>query len=343
MNKTTDKTNFRYQIGIDISKQYLDCWLRPQGRHLRCGNDQSGFDQLNRWLLEGGCRPATSVVCFENTGLYGRRLWVWLSERGWRCAVEKTTVLQKVGPEHHRKDDAFDACLLAEYADRFSDQLHIQTPDEQSIDLLGQFHAERRRLVNNRTAVLNKQQQAGQQAYRSNSLDQMWQQQLALLNTQIERLEQKMDRIIDTHEDLKAYYSLLVSIPGIGDVTAKLWLILFYGQARLHPKKIASRFGFAPHSQSSGSSVNGRTRSTGHGNAEIRACMTMAARSASTHCKRFKDYKHRKLDEGKCWPLVRNNIINKLIKIICAIWNSGQLYDPNHISRFNRQKKAVGT
>ncbi len=43
--------------------------------------------------------------------------------------------------------------------------------------------------------------------------------------------------------------------------------------------------------------------------------MTMAARSASTHEDRFKKYKQRKLDEGKAWPVVRNNLINKLITI----------------------------
>ncbi|MCW9707272.1 hypothetical protein [Fodinibius salsisoli] len=33
--------------------------------------------------------------------------------------------------------------------------------------------------------------------------------------------------------------------------------------------------------------------------------------------------------------------INKMIKIICAIWNSGELYDPNHTSRFDREKNAA--
>src|SRR5699024_4734895 len=131
------------------------------------------------------------------------------------------------------------------------------------------------------------------------------------------------------------------SIPGIGEVTAWLWLILFYGQTNLDPKKIASRFGMAPHSHRSGSSVRGKTRSSGHGASEMRANMAMAAQSASTHTKRFKTYKQRKMAEGKPWPLVRNNLANKLITITCAIWNSGRPYDPNHVSRFDRQKNAA--
>jgi len=51
---------------------------------------------------------------------------------------------------------------------------------------------------------------------------------------------------------------------------------------------------------------------------------------------RFKTYKQRKLEEGKLWSIVRNNLINKLIKIICAIWNSDQPYVPDHESRFDQ-------
>lgn len=168
-----------------------------------------------------------------------------------------------------------------------------------------------------------------------------WARQLGVLETQIQALQTRITEIVASHEGLSNYYKLLKNIPGIGDVTAWLWLITFYGETQLNPKQIASRFGVAPHSHTSGSSVRGRTRSSGHGAAEMRSNMTLAARSASTHCDRFKNYKKRKLGEDKCWPVAGNNLVNKLMTIICAIWNSGQLYDPNHTSRFDREKKAA--
>src|SRR5699024_8233598 len=87
--------------------------------------------------------------------------------------------------------------------------------------------------------------------------------------------------------------------------------------AQLDPKKIPSRFGLPPHCSQSGSSIRGKTCSRRHGAAELRATMTMAARSASTHCDRIKNYKQRKLDEGKNRPVVRNNLIYKIIEVIC--------------------------
>lgn len=338
---TTNLSNKTFYVGIDISKDWLDCWLRPAGVHLRCGNDRQGFDRLLRWLkVQGPCREDT-VICIENTGIYGKRLLVALTEAGWPTAVEKTTVTDKVGPEHGRKEDEYDARLLAEYADRFADKLHITQPPEEALDLIKQLYSERRRLVRQRTATKTKQTQSTQQPHAPQLLREGWEEQIAMLDKQIGKLETRITEIVENHEGLHSYMNILKSIPGVAEVTAWLWLIYFYGQTKLNPKKIASRFGVAPHSHSSGSSVRGRTRSSGHGASEMRSMLTMAARSASTHCERFNEYKQRKLEEGKCWPIVRNNLVNKLITITCAIWNSGQPYDPSHTSRYDREKKAA--
>ncbi|MDX1637808.1 MAG: transposase [Balneolaceae bacterium] len=201
--------------------------------------------------------------------------------------------------------------------------------------------AERRRLVTQQAAVETKATQSDQLPVTSEVLEEGWRRQRQLYRQQIPLIEARMQALVDEHPGLDRYYRLLTGIPGVGQVTAWLWLILFYGEKNLNPKKIATRFGFAPHSCQSDSSVHGRTRSSGHGASQMRQCMALAARSASTHYQKFRIYKQRKLDEGKPWPVVRNNLINKLIKIMCAIWSSGQSYDPNHTSRFDRQKNAA--
>lgn len=336
-----DLTNLTHFVGIDISKDTLDCWHRPSGEHMQCTNCESGFQHLNRWITEAGCTHQNSVICTEDTGIYGKRLLVALTQMGWRCSVEKTSILEKVGPDHHRKDDQFDAQLLAEYADRFADQLSLSTPAEPVLDQLKQLYSERRRLIRQRTATQTKQTQSDQQPDCPELVRQGWEEQLQLFDRHIAQLEQHIRQCIQTHDGLQEYYDLLVSIPGIGEVTAWVWLILFFGEQKLNPKAIASRFGVAPHSHSSGSSVRGKTRSSGHGSAEARSTLTMAARSASTHNDKFSAYKQKKLEEGKPWPVVRNNLVNKLITIICAIWNSQTRYKSNHESRFDRQKKAA--
>lgn len=339
MNSTNICYSTSHFVGIDVSKDWLDSYLLPSRQYLQCENNTDGFEQLDQWLRALGASVSATVICMENNGMYDDRLLQALDHRQWRCAVEKTTVLDKVTPEHHRKDDRYDAQLLAEYASRFTDKLHIWKPKEEPVEHLRQLYSERRRLVVQKAAVQSKCSQSDQLILLSETVQACWEQQLALYERLIEELEQQMHQIVCSHKGLHHYWQLLIGIPGVGQVTGWLWLIMFYGQQKLNSKQIASRFGFAPHSKRSGSSVRGKTRSSGHGTTQMRHCMGLAAQAASTHYRRFRTYKKRKLEEGKLWPVVRNNVVNKLIKIICAIWNSGVAYQPDHVSRFDRQKK----
>jgi len=334
---------YKYFLGIDVSKDTIDCLLRPSETYSQQANRDEGFGRLHHWLGNHHCSRQHTLICIEDTGIYSDRLLAGLTSRGWKCAVVKTTATQKVAPEHHRKDDRFDAGLLAEYAQRYSDRITLTNPPKEAVKQLQQLYAERQRLIKARGATQNRKQQAAYALVPSPLLARQWTQQLQLYSQQVETLEDHMRELVSSHPGLHAYYQSLRTIPGVGEVTAWLWLMLFYGEDHLNYKQIASRFGFAPHRHTSGSSVRGKTRSSGHGNSQMRSCMTMVARSVSHHYERFARYKKRKLDEGKPWPVVRNNLINKMIKIICAIWNSGRPYQKNYESRFDRQKKSFNT
>lgn len=340
MSSTSLLDSIQNFVGIDVSKDWIDCSLRPKQEAIHCGNNPDGFTELEQWLVAHGADKETTIICMENTGIYDDKLLKHLTENGWMCAVEKTTVLEKVTPDHHRKDDLFDAAGLAEYADRYLDKLTITLPKSDQVECLRQLYSERRRLVVQKGAVQNKCSQSDHHTVTSDLVEESWEQQLNFYEHQIDQIEQRMHELVRDHQGLYHYWQLLMDIPGIGKVTAWLWLVQFYGQSTLDCKKIASRFGFAPHSKRSGTSIQGKTRSSGHGAAQMRKCMSLAARAASSYYEKFRHYKQRKMEEGKIWPVVRNNLINKLIKIICAIWNSGQPYRSDHTSRFDRQKVA---
>lgn len=340
MISTSPLDSVKNFVGIDVSKDWIDCHLRPKQEAKHCENNSDGFTELEQWLGAHGADTQTTIICMENTGIYDDRLLKHLTEHGWVCAVEKTTVLEKITPDHHRKDDPFDAAGLAEYADRYLDKLTITLPKSDEVECLRQLYSERSRLVVQKAAVLNKCSQLDHHTVTSKIVKESWERQLEFYEHQINQIEQRMHELVRNHQGLYHYWQLLMDIPGIGKVTAWLWLVQFYGQSTLDCKKIASRFGFAPHSKRSGTSMHGKTRSSGHGAAQMRKCMSLAARAASSYYEKFRLYKQRKMEEGKIWPVIRNNLINKLIKIICAIWNSGQPYTSDHISRFDRQKVA---
>jgi hypothetical protein len=67
--------------------------------------------------------------------------------------------------------------------------------------------------------------------------------------------------------------------------------------------------------------------------------MHQAARSVANHKPHYHDYYEQKIDEGKHELVAINNIINKLIRLYCAMWNNRAEYDPRHIQKMNKKYK----
>ena len=344
--------HYTHFVGIDVAKHTLDVmlWQHPQDtlRKTACQltNDAPGHKRIVQWLSEHGAPRETTLLCLEHTGRYDDVLLEHLTLWGWICALEKTTVLQKVKPDHHRKDDPYDADLLAEYAYRYSDKVSLYQAADPVIEQIRLLYGKRRRLVRQRAAV--KQLQSEQGYNRAGAPNQaevfarkLWQEQRALYDEQIKALEEQMQALIDSDQDIRHRYEQVKSVAGIGPQTALKWLCLFYGQRQLDARRIASRFGFAPHRERSGTSGHRAGRSTGHGSSEVRKLMTLCARSAGRHHAKYRRYKERKLAQGKASQLVTNNIINKLIRVVCAVWNADTVYDPTHVSRF--AQNAIAT
>lgn len=334
---------WRFIVGIDISKKTLDIYLfdRQSGGGVECQvlNNQEGFQQLARWLKDRKANKSQTKLISEHTGRYGEHLLRWTTDNDWPHAVVKTTALEKVGWEHHRKTDEFDADQLAEYGERFSDRLRLVEAPRPVVGQIKRLQAERRKMVDRRVGLKSKLTEADIHDADMERLTEMWDQQLALLNEHIEQIEERISQLIATDPALNQRHQTMRTAPGMGPVLGSLWLSLFAGQKTLEARKISSRFGFAPHPHRSGSSVRGSDRSAGFGNSEVRKVMHQAALSVKTHCPHYQNYYEEKRDEGKEHLLVINNIINKLIRLYCAMWNNRSEYNPEHIKQMKEKYK----
>lgn len=340
----TNSKTYRIHVGIDVSKLHLDIVLEDfnlQSYEIQVDNTQTGFDRLDEWLHDHGADKTATILCSEHTGRYGEHLARWTTKSGWDHAIVKTTALKKVSPEHHRKEDSFDAGLLAEYARRFSDKLRLHQDSGAVARQLNRLQTERRFMVKQRASLKQKVSEADYHHACMEQIVQAYREQVRLLNKHIEEIEQQIQQLIHQTPKLKEVFYRLKSAPGIGDIVATKWITLFCGQQTLDPRKISSRFGFAPHKYRSGTAVHQRTRSSRYGDSEMRRLMTLAARSAFTHKEHYREYYQRKLQEGKPIKVATNNIINKLIRMLCAMWNKGVDYDPNHVNKLKKIHQAA--
>lgn len=295
--------------------------------------------------LTSGCSKARLTsrkpLCSEHTGRYSEHLLDWTSQQGWTHAVVKTTALQKVTEEHHRKSDGYDAKKLAEYGHRFCDRLRFYSAPKKAAKQIKRLRNERKKMVAHRASIRQKLTEADCHSANMQTLKSCWNQQQALLSEHIDALETQIQTLINQDRQLKKIYRRMLSAPGIGKVIASFWLSECSGQTKLNPRKIASRYGFAPHSSSSGSSISRPNRSSGFGNGYMRRLMHQAARSVATHHPHYKTYYNRKLQEGKHQLVAINNIICKLIRLYCALWNKQTSYDPNYINKMKKEQKML--
>lgn len=328
---------WRFIVGIDISKKQLDCFFldHKTGTGYSCQilNSKTGFEELHRWLKQKNAAPSETLLVSEHTGRYGEHLLRWTTSTDWDHAVVKTTALSKVGAEHHRKEDAYDARMLAEYGYRFHDRLRLAEASTPAVEQVKRLQAERRAMVDQRAALKSKLTEASTHDADMSRLTQMWTRQVEMLTEHIDELEQTITDIIEADPQLASRMQIMQTAPGMGKVLTPFWLSLFAGQKHLNPREISSRFGFAPHSHDSGTSINNPDRSSGHGNSEMRRLMHQVARSVSTHKPHYRQYLQKKKSEGKPELLIMNNIINKLIRLYCAMWNKKAEYDPNYIQK----------
>ena len=230
-------------IGIDISKAHLDAYLSPSGLTKQFGNDEAGLAKLIAWARV--CQPRR--IIFEATGAYHRALELALGNASLPAVkinpLQARRFAQATGTRV--KTDRVDAAMLARFAIALLPDL---TPArDQRIDTLTELLVARRALVKDRTAALNRAKPLTLALLKRQS-----QQHLKQIEAQIEAIDQEQKAIVADYPVLKARLDILVSIPGLGVVTALALLIGMPELGSMDAKHAASLAGLAPVTRQSG-------------------------------------------------------------------------------------------
>jgi transposase len=98
------------------------------------------------------------------------------------------------------------------------------------------------------------------------------------LEKQVTKIEESINKIIEQNENLSRKKALLMTVPGIGPVTAASLLGLLPELGQLNRKQVASLCGVAPYAQQSGEKC--RYRRTYGGRKNLRPILYMAAMGA---------------------------------------------------------------
>ena len=297
-----ERTDQLPYIGIDISKSHLDVHIAPNGECFSVLNSKQGLHQLVKRLKK--INPV--LIVFEATGKYHRPLHHALNRARLACSM--------INPRQARhfagalgqlaKTDAIDARMLALYAMQLEPATNA--PASQAIENLKELVATRRSCVAERTALSNRLGETCHAGVRT-----MLRRQLRQLEKDIKRIELWIADLIRADEALAARYDILLSVPGMGPVSATTCLAEMGELGTCSDKQVAALAGLAPVARESGNWA-GKRRIRG-GRKPVRDCLYMAALAAARSNPGFRAFYQRLAAKGKPHKVALTAVMRKLI------------------------------
>lgn len=317
-------------IGIDVSKLTMDCYVHGIKLQEVFDNNPEAISAMVDWSLEKSKVAKENLLfVFEHTGLYTYQLIQYLGSNGCQfCIVPGLEIKRSLGITRGKGDKA-DAKRTALYGYRIREEVTFYQMPSRVLGVLKRLMSMRRKLVAQRAghiATLGEQQRV----LDSENEKILFDAQKAIVKTldiQIDNIEQELNRLIDQDPKLQNLYQLLISVKGIGSVTARFLIVYTVGFTAFENwRKFASYCGIAPFPNRSGTSIRGRTKVSHLANKEGKTLLNLCASSAIQSNPEMKAYYDKRIEQGKNKMSTLNIIRNKLLARAFAVVNRGTPY-----------------
>ncbi len=302
-------------VGIDVGKHQLDVCIHERDVRFSVTNNSNGI----RRLIGRLARYDLSRVVVEATGRRETEVVIAAAERGFPIIIcQPIKVRRYAGTKGIlAKTDEIDARVLAEYA-------AVMKPDVRPVALgnnrkLRDLCIRRRQLIDMRTMEKNRID------VMPKSFHADIRKHIRQVDTQIEKLEQLIDSLIDTVDEWREKRQRLLSAPGVGPQLANTLIADLPELGSLSHKQIAALVGVAPFNRDSGS-LRGKRRIRG-GRATVRTVLFMATMTAVRFNPKLRAMYQRLLEAGKLKKIALIACMRKMIVILNAMVKNGTAWN----------------
>jgi transposase len=335
------QTHNKFFLGIDASKLWFDLGLirvTEKGRdnmiRQKFDNNVEGLRSLTKWLKAQGVPfNSNTLIVIENTGIYHRLIWEYCSQKGLSLHIGNAAQIKWSLGITRGKDDVTDSERLCMYCLRHADELKSTPVLDPAILQLKDLMTCRSKLIKqiNSIKVHLAELKISNSKETQSLLEKAHKAGIDGLKKSLGTIEEELKKIIKSHSAIKNNYDLLLSIPGIGHVTA-LYIIGCTANfaSGISGKQLASYAGVVPFKYQSGTSIKGKSKVHKMANKELKSLLHMGARSIIQHNKEFKSYYNRKLEEGKHDLAIVNAIKNKMLLRVIAVIKNQRKYVDNY-------------
>lgn len=327
----------KFYLGMDVSKSWVDISLMCVLNHVkqpmvseRFDNTPAGMKLLHGWLKKHKVSfNNDSLLAIENTGVYHRLVWELCSKYHLPLHIGNAAHIKWSFGIARGKSDKIDSQRLCSYAFKNADELKATPVLNPVFIKLKDMMTARSRLLSQKNSIkvyLNELKLSNSKETQS-ILEQAHKAALKGIRESIKIVEKQINEIVQQDPVIKNNYELLISVPGIGHLTA-VYIICCTNNfiCKITGKQLASYAGVAPFENSSGSSIKGREKVHKMANKDLKKLLHMGAISAISHYAEFRDYYERKVKEGKHPQSAINAIRSKIALRAVAVINNQQQY-----------------
>ena len=304
-------------VGIDVSKDRLDIHLRPSSEAFYVSRNSKGLGTLVDRLSS----LPVALVVLEATGGFEATVAAALAGAGLPLCVVNPRQIRDFARAMGRlaKTDALDAEVIALFAERVRPQARpLPEPERRQF---AELVSRRRQILEMIGMETNRRGQAADK-YLTKRLDR----HIAFLEKELADIDDGITQAIKASPAWSEAETLLKSVPGIGDVTARTLLAELPELGTIDRHQLAALVGVAPLNRDSGL-MRGR-RTIAGGRTSVRSALYMAALTAIRRRSPFRALYERLTARGRPKKVALVAVMRKLLVILNAILRDRAPWQP---------------
>lgn len=275
-----------------------------------------------------------TIVVIENTGIYHRLLWQYFSSLQVDLCIENAAQVKWSLGIARGKSDKGDSRRLALYALRHTDRLKPTPALQKNVMPLKDLMALRTKLlvqIKGITTGLKELSGLSVSAEFDKATAGLLQPALKGMQQSLKKIENKINDIIKRDAAINGIYKRLITVPGIGHITAVYFICCSNAFTRCTSgKQLACYGGVVPFEYQSGISIRGKHQVHQMANKELKRLLHMCALTSIKNHPEFRDYYNQKKEEGKHALSILNAIKNKLVLRAFAVVKNEKPYVNNY-------------
>ncbi|QPK06287.1 IS110 family transposase [Vibrio kanaloae] len=302
-------------VGVDTGKSQLDIYIRPLDIYFTVPNTDKGISDAIKTIKKH--KPQRVVI--EAKGRLEMLFILACDKAKLPYAVANPLRIKRFAEAigQRAKNDRLDAALIAHYAERV--QPELTKLKSENMRLMSDLVTRRNQLLTMQTMERNRLQILPKNI--SSTITPI----LTALKNQLEKVEAKIAKLIESSPEYQAKSTILQSMPGVGKVLAASLISNVPELGFITNKQASSLIGVAPITRESGR-FKGKRMIKG-GRPQVRTVMYMTMMSAIQCNPVFKATYERLLAAGKPKKVAIVACMRKMVVILNSMIRDGVMWD----------------